>query len=295
MEIATFSDLNYLADVLSLEYRTTFSNFFIFRFKDCIPPQDNVDAMHFTQFYEIAITRQDYGIIKHNNRVYNDLHNSLHIVAPGSLLSYDEREDKKSEGMSILFHPNLFSPERHSYDIVSEFPFFKLHGSSVYKLKEEQLNELYKLYELLFEEFIRNGSDCYRIIQAYVNVILYKIKQFTANTHKVLPITRAEQIAYRFEELVQARHHQRLSLSEYASCLNISAIYLSECVKKVNKKAPKQIIIDYQILKAKSLLLQSNRTIAEVAQSIGFEEATYFTKFFRKHTGLSPKQFRQQP
>ncbi|MCL3781432.1 AraC family transcriptional regulator [Prolixibacteraceae bacterium JC049] len=295
MEITTLSDLNLLSEVLSLGYRTNHSCFFIFKFEDCKTPPEGVEAMHFTKFYELAITKEDFGIVRHNNRTYKDLNNSLHIVTPGSLLSYEEPEDKKPKGMSILFHPDLFSPQKHSYDILSEFPFFKLHASSIYKLKEEQVDELYKMYELVFDEFIANGSNCYKIIQSYLTVILYKIKQFTENNKETVPMTRAEQISNQFEELVQAKHHQRLSLSEYAFNMNISTVYLSECVKKVSGKAPKQIIIDYQVLKAKSLLLQSQKTVTEVAQGIGFEEVTNFTKFFKKHTGVSPKVFRQQP
>lgn len=65
--------------------------------------------------------------------------------------------------------------------------------------------------------------------------------------------------------------------------------------QKNSGKPAKQVLIDFQLLKSKSLLKQSNMSIKEIAFKLGYEDVTNFTKFLKKNLGITPKAFRYNP
>ncbi|MFD1552673.1 hypothetical protein DNU06_09095 [Putridiphycobacter roseus] len=75
--------------------------------------------------------------------------------------------------------------------------------------------------------------------------------------------------------------------------MNISPIYLTECTKKATGKSAQKIIIDYKILYAKTLLHQMDKSVAEVAYALDFNEVANFNQFFKRNTGITATQFRQ--
>jgi YesN/AraC family two-component response regulator len=107
--------------------------------------------------------------------------------------------------------------------------------------------------------------------------------------------SRQEIVAFEFEELVATHRTDMKSLGDYANALNISTVYLSECIKKTTGRTAKQIMVDYQIIKAQAMLNTSDTPIYNIAHELGFDEVTNFTKFFKKYTGQTPSQFRKSP
>ncbi len=85
-----------------------------------------------------------------------------------------------------------------------------------------------------------------------------------------------------------------MSVKEYASQMNISPIYLTECFKKATGKSAQKIIIDYKILYAKTLLHQMDKSVAEVAYALGFNEVANFNQFFKRNLGITATQFRNK-
>ncbi|AUC23210.1 MULTISPECIES: AraC family transcriptional regulator [Polaribacter] len=76
--------------------------------------------------------------------------------------------------------------------------------------------------------------------------------------------------------------------------MNISPIYLTECFKKATGKSAQKIIIDYKILYAKTLLHQMDKSVAEVAYALGFNEVANFNQFFKRNLGITATQFRNK-
>jgi len=80
----------------------------------------------------------------------------------------------------------------------------------------------------------------------------------------------------------------------YAERLFIISSYLREAVKQSTGKPAYKLIREYQLLEAKSQLLQSDKTVKSVALELGFD-ASNFVKFFKKHAGLTPLLYRENP
>ena len=90
----------------------------------------------------------------------------------------------------------------------------------------------------------------------------------------------------------EVRKPQR-TITEYAGELTISPVHLNRICRAVAQKSAVQVVQSYFVAEAQKYLTHTSFSISEVAYALNFEDPAYFSRLFRKHTGLSPKEFRQ--
>lgn len=83
------------------------------------------------------------------------------------------------------------------------------------------------------------------------------------------------------------------SVKDYAEMLGISTKHLNTICKAVSGSTTKQYIDTFMIIEIKRLLATSDNSVQELSYAFGFEEPTNFVKYFKKHSGLSPSQFKK--
>ena len=96
-----------------------------------------------------------------------------------------------------------------------------------------------------------------------------------------------------FQDLLENHVVESRSATAYAEMMHISYKHLNEICKSVTGKTAKAIIDNYLILEIKRQLAISDTPIKELTYTLGFDEPTNFVKYFKKHTGHSPSQFRK--
>ena len=106
--------------------------------------------------------------------------------------------------------------------------------------------------------------------------------------------TRDEVIVNEFMQLVHqhCRHERRLEF--YASKMSLSTKYLTNVISARTSRPASRWIQEYVLLEAKAMLGAPHTTVAQVADALHFPDQSTFGKFFRRHTGLSPKAFQDQ-
>ena len=105
----------------------------------------------------------------------------------------------------------------------------------------------------------------------------------------------AAALVARFREQVEAGYRSETRVEAYAETLGVSAKRLRLACLQAADVTPLRIVQDRLVLEAKRLMLYSNMTVAEAAYYLGFEDPAYFTRFFTKHCGASPRRFRKTP
>lgn len=186
---------------------------------------------------------------------------------------------------------------RFSEDILEDFPrllFSKFNHISEIKLVESDVRNLKLLYELFASEYqLRKGESA--VLISLLKTIITKLD---AIKQKQFPCQKAHQYSIdtfdRFQMLLDKHVLEHKKVGFYAEKLNITPRKLGETIKSVLNKSTTDVIAERLLIACKRKLLYSNNTIAEVAYLLGFEDNSYFTKFFKKLTSLTPKAYRDK-
>ncbi len=102
-------------------------------------------------------------------------------------------------------------------------------------------------------------------------------------------------IAHRFISMVKSEATLHHRADYYAAKLNITQRYLNKVVwRHTRGRTPKQLIDAQLIAEIKELLMDSTKSVTQIAERLNFPDQSYLSRFFRRHTGLSPAQYRNQ-
>lgn len=134
--------------------------------------------------------------------------------------------------------------------------------------------------------------------QAYISSLLYAflldVQQQYGQREQVRQLSSSAQLTARFRQLLTRHVLSRRSVHEYAGLLAVTPNHLNKCVKETTGKPASVLIAEMLLLEAKVLLGQPGLPISEIADRLGFDDLSYFARFFKKHTGLNPTDYRQQ-
>ncbi|WP_405411129.1 AraC family transcriptional regulator [Maribacter sp. Asnod1-A12] len=291
-----FNDINaYFLN--SLEPANDYDNSFYIRrmekHKQFADPDKVFSGPHKRDFFEIGVLERSTKSIKIGGQTLKEMKNSLAIISPFQVIDYDEIPPNDDKGYILYFNPHIFNTLNQSYGLQNEFPFFKIHTMPLYQLKDNDFKEILSLSEELYRESRAKKHHSKEIVRSLLLLLLFKVKRFTRDNNGMVTLNRFETIMSKFEQAILSSNHHFLSVAEYASQMNISPIYLTECTKKAAGKSAQKIIIDYKILYAKTLLHQMDKSVAEIAYELDFNEVANFNQFFKRNVGITASQFRK--
>ena len=106
------------------------------------------------------------------------------------------------------------------------------------------------------------------------------------------PMNRKEEYAEQFLSDLSKNHKRERSVKFYADRLHITPKYLSGIVREVSGRLASEWIEEVVINEAKNMLSNTSMTIQEISDELNFSNQSFFGKYFKEHTGISPKAFR---
>lgn len=124
---------------------------------------------------------------------------------------------------------------------------------------------------------------------------LYELRSvyLRKNSDKKIQLTRKEDITMRFVKLLADLCREERSVSFYARQLNVTPRYLTQTVKEVTGRSAGEMIDEMVIMEAKILLNDVSLTLAQVAGHLYFSDQFFFSKFFKRNTGITPSEYRK--
>ncbi len=99
----------------------------------------------------------------------------------------------------------------------------------------------------------------------------------------------------RLRQLIEENFHETRHLTDYASWLNMTPDRLNEHCKRIAGKTAGSMVRQRLLIEAKRQLVYSDLSVSEIAYDLNFSDPSYFSRFFRKSTGVTPQQFRSDP
>ncbi len=215
----------------------------------------------------------------------------MSILLPNQILEFTESSDDL-EGMVVMMSARF--TER--LNIKVDFDLMQAFQSQrVIPLNEEALATMLQFCEMV--KRLSQFPDHPFLMETAVNLtraFFFGAGYFFHQRPEAVAHSRGEQLVDRFLKLVQMHCRQERQLDFYAQELCISSKYLAATVKTVTSKTAGDWIEDYVMLEAKAMLTNTDMTISQISDHLHFPDTSTFGKYFRRHTGLSPKEFKKR-
>jgi AraC family transcriptional activator of pobA len=251
------------------------------------------------EFYAIGLLFSGTSYIWHGTP---QMKANVIFNTPYQLISWDIENDWS--GYYVIFTQDFLVRCHFAGNLLIDFPFFKLDNISPITVPEEQFNSLKDVFEKIIDEYNNDRAEKFRLIESYLSIMLLHIKRFCSSTQPGFFASEQNRnadlnLVSRYQSLIESKINDQdvrpefFSTSFYAEQLAIHPNHLNAIVKRITGNTAKHIIQDKIILPAKSLLTQSDLSIKEIAFRLGYEEPTHFGSFFKKHTQLTPNQFKE--
>ncbi|MBK6610182.1 MAG: helix-turn-helix transcriptional regulator [Sphingobacteriales bacterium] len=290
--IPYYKEINDFLKSIPSDYLTNNPDFFCLRLKANEGSISNYKPPFRKDFYFIAlVSNAGKTKITYDNTNVTKLNSFLVFQSPGLLYSFFR--DNTANGYLIYFKKGCLSFFKPDFE--KEFPFFNILHTNFFKLNEARFQEFAPHFEEVFSAYESATDKQHKIATIKFLALLYQLKEFT-NAFKQWEegFTTPQQIVLqKFIQLVNNFYIEKRTIEEYASLLNITPNHLSQSVKTASGKNALTFLNDRLLTEAKSLIQFTKFDIAEIAYQLNFSDPANFGKFFKKHTGQTPLEYRK--
>ncbi len=259
--------------------------------------QNTLEAMSFTKTphrhdcYLIILITQGSGLHIIDNINYNVKPFALYFLMPGQVHSWEFSDD--IEGYAIYFKLDFYTNyirERH----LTKIPLFQFLSNQNYLQLDKKAEEsIVAILKIMYWEFSSNATGREEILRNGLDMLLIRISRYCESKNMMKsPHSRSLKVRT-LQRLIEENFRQLKLPNEYADKINISPKHLNALCKRTLNKTVSDLIHDRIILEAKRLLTYTDFRIKEIADELGFNDKSYFLRFFKKRAGVTPDQFRQ--
>lgn len=290
--IPLYKEINEFLGGINSRHRTANPLLFCLRMEDTYPDTRDVMPPFRKGFYFISlISNAGNTSIHFDSSDESKLDSFLVFQSPGHIYSW--HRDKKVNGYLIYFKKECFSFFRP--EIEKEFPFFNVLQTNFFKLNRSRFREYAPLFEDVFSAYGDVFNNQYQVPYLKLLVLLYQLKDFTnAFSQWQQGFSTPQQTLFqKYLQLVNNFYIEKRTVVEYAELLNITAHHLSQSLKKVSDRNALSFINDRLLSEAKTFIKFTDLDIAEIAYQLNFSDPANFGKFFKKHAGMTPLEFRK--
>jgi AraC-like DNA-binding protein len=270
---------------------TAAGGFSIREVSELLQGKDLFHAFHRHDYYFVLALKNGVGTHEIDFVPYRVGDNSLFVLRPGQV--HQLVLQAGSTGYLLQFNLDFYNP---SDQMARQF----LRASTqknFCQLEAQRAGRLFVVLDNLFREYSERQLAYQAAIQANLHLLFIEIVRHRqqAATHSDQQAHYAQQRMDELSELLESHLSKHKQVSDYAGMMNMSAYQLNAITKQVLGKTCSSLINEYVVLEAKRQLLATTNQVSQIADQLGYEDISYFIRFFKKHTGHSPEAFRKQP
>ncbi|WP_367331064.1 helix-turn-helix domain-containing protein [Sphingobacterium multivorum] len=265
-----------------------------------ITPGMTLNFNEFTcDFYMIGLKNVRAGHWLYGRTNFDHDKGSMVFWKPRQIIEIKNLEFE-DDGYILLFHEDFLLGSMLQNEI-NKYAFFDYETDEALHLSPKEEKNLLKLFESIETEYGNNEDEFSKyIILANINSMLnYAERYYKRQFINRKPLTGKTVSTFNkfLENFIQEgklSEEGLPSVTSVAAALHMSPRYLSDLLKMETGKTAQELIHISIINEAKNRLRSSDGNVSEIAYALGFENMSYFSKLFKKETGISPKDFKKQ-
>lgn len=264
--------------------------------------------------YETLETRSKMYDWEINQHLHTDLY-QIFIIASGEGVLVSEQNEIELNAPCIITIPShtlhgfAFQPSICGEVITFSESFLE----GLFKNSPNVLLELNHLKHLSFEnesaafnnalllknqiirELYEENPEKQTVVQSLFHVFFISLYRFSLSLKNPIAPSDNRTLRYfqNFQKSIKKSLQESKSIHQYAKELNITTVHLNRICQSLVQKSALQIVHEHLINEAKKYLLNTTYTISEVSYFLNFKDPAYFTRLFKKTTGISPSEFRK--
>lgn len=264
--------------------------FKLFYFED----NSSFDHLQHNNFYSLIWIKKGSGLLKVDYSEYLFDEGRLFTFAPYQPFMFST--DQKISGVVIQFHSDFYCIHK----IAQETNCDKLVFNNIYQEPSIDIDtavaqKLDLIIAQLKAEFDGHENVEYKLLVPNLIIFLVTIARIKAQAKSISPQFSEADIPFILRSLktgIEENYKEKHSASDYAELLNISPNALAKLVKTHFNKTLTDLITERIIIQAKRELYLTNKSIKEIAWLLGYADESYFSRFFKVNTDISPQMYR---
>ncbi len=263
--------------------------FKIRRVEDIIGEKDLVHNLHRHDFFFILSLKNGQGNHEIDFVSHTVQDQSIFFLRPGQVHQLFLKVG--STGYLLEFNHKFYNPK----ETIASQRLRKASNKNFCELDAGRFDKLQSVLQSMFQEYTTREEGYQEMIRSNLDIFCIEYVRQSLNRDGVVHAANAY-IQERFEDFIELldKHLTKFKqVSEYVELMSLSPYQLNEITKSSVGKTASELINEHIILEAKRYLLATPNQIKEIAELLGYEDVSYFIRFFKKHTGLSPDVFRR--
>jgi AraC-like DNA-binding protein len=248
---------------------------------------------HRHSFYHLVIFTRGKGSHSIDFTTFDIKPYQVYFMIPGQVHSW--HFEGNMEGFIINFSDNFFKSFLQNPHYMDRFPFFSgISEEGVCQLPVDLHREIAQLLESILRysgHDWKSHTDMVRV--QLLQLFLLIDNSLAASSNRTIP--QQKLILLRgFRRLIDTHYRSIRLPKEYADLLYVTPNHLNALCQDLMGKTAGEMIRDRVLLEAKRLLTNARMTVTEIAYDLNFQDNSYFNRFFKKYTGITPDEFRKQ-
>jgi len=258
--------------------------------------------VHRLDFYMAFLVTKGEGLHSFGVQKHYIKQNMLCFVGPDMISSWQSETDGQ-EGFFCSFSEEFFNLGRENKYFLHELPFFQVDGTAVLELSDKQTQYFFSLFDMMKTEYESKSDHSDHVLRSQLQLLLNKAySHYLENNEQAPGVNRAALRLLKsftalyekdFKTLNNGKGVQLKKVADYALELGVSQNHLNDTIKAITGRSAGQLIRNQLIKLATMCLMHSTKSISEIAYALGFEDPSYFARYYKKQTGHAPSEFRR--
>jgi AraC-like DNA-binding protein len=280
-------------DIYSIGRSYAQQDLMISRFGTYVKEHQHLHRQHGHSFYHLVLFTKGAGTHTIDFSSFTVQPFQVYFMAPGQVHSWHFKGDP--DGYLVHFSPAFFQSFLVDQQYLERFSFFRGNSDDgVLRIPPDLRDKTVALFEQILKEYEEQGAGAMDVIRTCLMQLFIQVERCCGKSGKKQVPQQKQLLLAGFRQLINM-HYKTIRLpKEYADLLYITPNHLNALCQDLLGKTAGELIRERILLEAKRLLVNESLTITEIAYALNFQDNSYFNRFFKKNTGMTPEAFRKQ-